>query len=141
MTARALITEGQVARSFAYSKALIQRLKSEIAIACCTFNPETKVWTVHEPYIMPAVVLVYAVYPGLVIDDQRGTRASWRPPDPTRLDPAYAALHLLPTAPAPLVDAAYKCLARLHHPDAGGNTLSMQQLNAARKAIRARRAS
>lgn len=78
------------------SKALVQRLKAEIPAACRRFDPETKVWTVHEPYIMPAVGLVYAVTPGVVIEDRWGTRASWRPTEPTRRDPDYAALHLLP---------------------------------------------
>lgn len=47
------------------------------------------------------------------------------------LTPAYATLHLLPTAPLELVKAAYRCLARINHPDVGGDTRSMQQLNIA----------
>ncbi|MCS6806314.1 MAG: J domain-containing protein [Acidobacteriota bacterium] len=47
------------------------------------------------------------------------------------LTPAYATLHLLPTAPPELVKAAYHCLARINHPDVGGDTKSMQQINIA----------
>ncbi len=35
-----------------------------------------------------------------------------------------------------LVDAAYRCLARLHHPDRGGSTVMMQAINAAAEQIR-----
>jgi hypothetical protein len=43
----------------------------------------------------------------------------------------YAILHLLPSAPPDLVKAAHRVLARLHHPDIGGNTGEMQRINAA----------
>ena len=144
--ARALITGETVMLSFPYDKGLIHRLKAEIPPPCRTFDERTKTWTVFQPHVMAAVGIVYDYFPDLIIEDGTGSRASWRSSTrstkkDTRTDPDYAALHLLPTAPDPLVDAAYRCLARLHHPDAGGDTTAMQQLNAAHEAIRARRAS
>jgi hypothetical protein len=47
------------------------------------------------------------------------------------LEAAFATLHLLPDAPLEVVRAAYKALARLHHPDYGGSVQRMQSVNAA----------
>lgn len=59
------------------------------------------------------------------------------PPPPPRTIPAhYAALHLQPDAPLEVAEAAYRALARRHHPDAGGDTVTMQRLNAAIELIR-----
>jgi hypothetical protein len=44
---------------------------------------------------------------------------------------AYRALHLLPTAPPELVKAAYRVLALLNHPDKGGDTETMRNINVA----------
>jgi len=55
---------------------------------------------------------------------------AWVPPG-SGAHGAYAALHLLPTAPPALVKAAYRTLATLHHPDRGCDTATMAQLNAA----------
>ncbi len=48
------------------------------------------------------------------------------------LEAAFAALHLLPTAPLEVAKAAHKALALIHHPDrAGGDVQRMQRINAA----------
>jgi hypothetical protein len=52
------------------------------------------------------------------------------PPRPKPVDP-YTALHLLPSAPAELVKAAYRTLAQIHHPDHGGSEETMKRLNEA----------
>lgn len=44
---------------------------------------------------------------------------------------AYAVLHLLPNAPRVIVDAAWKALAREHHPDRGGDIDVFKQYQAA----------
>jgi hypothetical protein len=33
----------------------------------------------------------------------------------------FAVMHLLPTAPSAIVDAVYRALAKIHHPDVGGD--------------------
>lgn len=43
----------------------------------------------------------------------------------------HATLHLLRTAPPELVKAAFHCLAKLYHPDRGGDLAKMQALNSA----------
>ena len=47
-------------------------------------------------------------------------------------------LHLLPSAPPELIAGAYRILARLHHPDVGGDAETMNRLNAARDLLRER---
>jgi len=48
---------------------------------------------------------------------------------------ALAALCLRPGAPPELVRAAFRVLARLHHPDVGGDTATMTALNRAYAAL------
>ena len=52
-------------------------------------------------------------------------------PLPASLKDAYAVLHLQPGAPHHVVKAAYRSLAQVHHPDAGGDTSQMARINAA----------
>lgn len=42
---------------------------------------------------------------------------------------AYETLYLQPGAPMALIHAAYRTLAKLHHPDLGGDTASMAEIN------------
>lgn len=49
---------------------------------------------------------------------------------PSEVVQAFAALHLTPDAPVTAVQAVYRALARQHHPDAGGDELTMKRLNA-----------
>lgn len=52
----------------------------------------------------------------------------------------YATLHLLPGAPAAVVDAVHKALVKLHHPDRGGDMATMQAINAAVDHVRREKA-
>jgi DnaJ-class molecular chaperone len=60
-----------------------------------------------------------------------------RAPAPDSLAAAYATLWLRPGAPAPVVKAAYRALAALHHPDTGGDVDAMRHLNAAYAVLQA----
>src|SRR5262249_9807858 len=51
---------------------------------------------------------------------------------PAKTREAFTALYLLPSAPARLVTIAWRELAKTAHPDRGGATRQMQDLNAAR---------
>lgn len=52
--------------------------------------------------------------------------------------PDFSTLHLLPDAPIEVIDAVYKALVKLHHPDRGGDTRRMQAVNAAVDSVRKR---
>jgi DnaJ-class molecular chaperone len=65
---------------------------------------------------------------------RRGAKRKASPKTPSAqrlLIKTYAALHLLPGAPMPVIKAAYRALALIHHPDKGGSTRPMQRINAA----------
>ncbi len=47
------------------------------------------------------------------------------------LAPAYRTLYLTEDAPIELVEAARRVLSKRYHPDAGGDTATMQRINAA----------
>lgn len=49
---------------------------------------------------------------------------------------ALTELYLLPNAPAFVINAVYRTLAKKYHPDAGGTTEQMQRLNAAVEVLR-----
>ena len=50
---------------------------------------------------------------------------------------AYAVMWLRPGAPLSVVKAAYRALATLYHPDAGGDSLAMRRLNDAYQTLEA----
>jgi hypothetical protein len=52
------------------------------------------------------------------------------------IEAAFATLHLLPTAPPELVQAAHRTLVKVHHPDVGGDTQVMTRINLAVQKIR-----
>ena len=54
-------------------------------------------------------------------------------------DTDYSTLHLLPTAPAEVVDAVWRKLAQLHHPDKGGSQADFLVYSAAYQRIRGKR--
>lgn len=59
---------------------------------------------------------------------QQRTRSNVAPVETAE---AFATLYLLPSAPLPVIKAAYRALANIHHPDHGGNTETMKRLNKA----------
>lgn len=65
--------------------------------------------------------------------------SSTPPPPPPRADlprGSYGVLHVANDAPIEVCEAAYKALTKKHHPDLGGDTATMQRLNAAIEQIR-----
>lgn len=124
---------GRAVLAFPFDRWLVDSLKAEIPAYARTYDPATKQWTVDGPYIATARRLIEFAYPDVDIQDE-----SPRFEAPKRSTPrtSYTVLHLLPSAPPELVESAYKTLARLHHPDRGGDTEKMQELNAAIEEIR-----
>lgn len=130
MSAAVIITlAGDAVIAFDYDPAVVSRLKAEIPPPYRSWQPERKTWRIEAPFVSHALSILRTAFATVHIDDVReASRSAPRssgPPD------AYTVLHLQPTAPRELVDAAYKCLARLHHPDRGGDTEAMQAINQA----------
>lgn len=118
---------GAIRCTFPYSKPLIDAIKSAVPAGYRQYDPDDHSWTIERPYVGSVVRLMFAFHPGAEECDAGFTQAS---------DDPWKILHLRPTAPPELVIAAHRCLAKLNHPDAGGNTTTMQSINAAVDAIR-----
>lgn len=59
-------------------------------------------------------------------------------PAPTKRRDPYEVLGVRPDAPAEVVEASYKALAKRLHPDVGGSDEAMRELNEAMEAVKAR---
>jgi len=127
--------DGSVALSFPYHRGVVDALKSSIPADGRSYHPSTRTWTAAPPYADTARRLMREAFPFVAETEAAGAPA----PDPIRqTDHAYADLHLLPSAPPALVEAAFRCLSKQLHPDRGGQHEAMIRLNAAVSALRAR---
>lgn len=129
-----------------YDARWVAGIKASVPASARDWNPVAKVWTVLPPHGRAIVALTFTVFGRVEVE---GEPARFRPrPAPIRtMGPAYQALHLLPSAPRCVVDAAYRALSREHHPDllaASEQTrahAAMVDLNAAYEALKARGAA
>lgn len=134
MSARVVYLSTGAARcTFPYSAGLVAAIKELVPAAYRRYDPDDHSWTIEPPYGPRVSLVIMEVYPDVEVE--HGT--TWRSPEtsPVVIDPEYRVLHLLPTAPPELVETAYRTLARLHHPDAGGSTETMTEINSAVTAI------
>ena len=126
--------DGAVTLTFPYDAYLVDALKVAIPGHARAYDPAAKSWTITPAYAHVAARLMHDVFP-----DVETVGATNPPPfdhgRPARDDP-WATLHLLPSAPPELVSAAHRCLAKLTHPDVGGDTALMQRINGAVESIR-----
>lgn len=108
--------DGSVELRFPYDPAFIESLKASVSSSFRTWDPAEKVWRVRAGYAHAGVTLLRRTFPDAVIIETPGEATSR--PDPIRsTDSLYATLHLLPSAPLVVIEAAYKALAREQHPD------------------------
>ena len=113
-----------------YDAALVDELKRRLPLRRRGWDPDRKLWWVTDDqadglamlFVVSGVDLVHVSPAELGLVDA---------PAGVNLVDAYRTLHLLPTAPADLVAAAYRILAKAHHPDRGGTTVDMQRINQA----------
>lgn len=149
----------RVILQFPYDPELVAALKNTIPSWARSYDPATKTWTiVSAAWVTDAVDLLQEHFPNASIGHEEEP-APPPPPPPggrgrERSDPFpgwrtggmsghYATLHLLPSAPRQVVDAAYRALAKLHHSDLlpaterEVATRAMQRINEAYKALTA----
>jgi len=119
--------------TFPYSAYVVAELKRAVPAPLRTYDPDTKTWTVDGRYVHLVYHVLAQVFGDVDVEGSRYGAADRG--DPPR-EAALVILHLRPTAPPELVDAAYRCLARLHHPDAGGDHDAMLRLNQALEVLR-----
>ena len=131
----ARLWDGSVRLTFPYAAELVDALKATVPGYARRYDPATRAWTITPAYAHVASQLMHDVFPDVEIVDHTAAGSGFdRGGDPR--EAALVVLHLRPSAPPELVDAAYRCLAKLHHPDAGGSTAVMQQINRAVESIR-----
>jgi hypothetical protein len=131
------LRDGSVDLTFPYDAGFISRLKDEIPHSARTYDPATKVWTIYPPYAAYAADLMHAAF-AAVVEYGEGRDDTSSTDSIRRDDPDFAILHLLPSAPPELVEAAYRCLAKRCHPDTGGEHAVMLRLNEAVVRLRER---
>ncbi len=126
--------DSSVRLQFPYDAGLIDALKAGIPVHARKYDPVAKSWTITPPYASTAFRLMSAVFPDVDVVEQPSAGSAARAPHAGE-DP-WTILHLRPTAPPELVIAAHRCLAKLHHPDRGGDHDAMLAINAAAEALR-----
>ena len=122
-------------------RAAITTLKTFVPVANRSYNPTEKLWTIDEygkdclnRWVDYCRLNLKAEIQWL--DPAASGHSEQRTPPPPRRNPtsadAFKALHLLPSAPASVVRAAYKALACEVHPDKpGGDAETMKRVNSA----------
>jgi len=106
------------------------------------FHPATKEWSIpgyKRPALGAWLRANFALDAIQWLDDEDDDRQDApQGPRTSGLDQAFATLHLLPTAPPEVVQAAHRALVKLHHPDHGGDHDRAVAVNTAIATIRAR---
>ncbi len=138
--------DGCARMTFPYSPEFVALLKHKIPKHGRAWCPEGAYWWVDDPYVNLAASLLQQFFPAADFIDAPGQRAGASDrrvphPPPSSPDP-YRTLHLLPSAPLELVEAAGRTLAKLYHPDKRPEgeralaTTEMQRINVAVAQVR-----
>jgi hypothetical protein len=120
-------------RSPVQAKAFIEALKDAVPSRYRTYDPALKEWRVWGEFKDLAITLLLKYFPDADVPRQTHSKAQAQPRQAG--SDHFQVLHLLPTAPPELIDAAFRCLAKIHHPDRGGDSAVMRQLTEAHEAL------
>jgi DnaJ domain len=116
------------ALSFDYSPAMVAAIKDRIPSRQRKWVPDLKQWWFQATAQSSMLALCFFYCQDVQHVQSNGDIA---PTLPAETVEAYHTLHLLPTAPTELVKASYRVLSKIHHPDKGGTTRTMQRVNEA----------
>lgn len=124
---------------FTFSTDVVEELKASIPVGCRKWDPKERCWRIERSYMSIALSILNAYdYEDSIVFEkrqhERRQREKPKPPTPQPQSAAspYTMLFVLPSAPPEVIDAAYRALAKLYHPDrAGGSTQKMKELNVA----------
>lgn len=133
-----------------FDRDYIDRMKFEISSNMRQWDVQEKVWIVQSSVFDEIHHLISEYFPGHVIlisyDAQAEIdRYHEKPPQARQGESShsiaistgpYAVLFINDSAPNCVVDAAYKALAKLYHPDCGGDSGSMSRINSAIASIK-----
>ncbi len=124
---------------FPFDRDVVEGIKQLVPAHSRRFDPDEKCWYVAPAFRDVVYELLADTFLEVETDSER--TSTYTPPTNTTPATSYTVLHLLPSAPVEVAEAAYRTLSRLHHPDHGGDTAKMQALNEAIAIIRRRVAS
>lgn len=125
-----------------FNQSFINELKARIPWSYREWDPDTKCWSIKRGFCSEAINITRAHFGYcLETDPYADRRQQEQKRTTTPSSDPFRVLHLLPTAPWPVIDAAYKALAKTNHPDRGGDTAAMQRINAAYTELKDRTAS
>jgi hypothetical protein len=123
-------------------KMMIEVLKGYIPSCHRVYVPERRTWRVDayaHDCLHGWLAYVRADFNARIewLEVDTDPEQEWTPPVKPKASDPYVMLHLLPSAPPEVVKAAYRALAVLNHPDKGGDTEAMQQINDAYRRLAA----
>jgi hypothetical protein len=116
-----------------FHRGLVEEWKDAIPFRSRSYDPDSKAWRFWSGYQELAMALLVKHMP----DAELPSRARSHAKSQTRHAGSdhFQVLYLLPSAPPELIDAAFRCLAKIHHPDVGGDPATMRRLTEARDAL------
>lgn len=115
-----------------FHRGLVEAWKEAIPWRSRGYDPDTRAWRFLPGFQEIAIRLLLQHFPDAELPSSRYQRTPHATPAGTD---HFAVLHLLPSAPAQLVDAAYRTLAKLCHPDVGGSDATMRRLTEAHQTL------
>lgn len=120
---------------FPFNQFVIDNLKMRIPKHGRAYVPDLRAWTVFAPWIDEAIEILEEAFDSVTVKRQERQQTTRTAP-PAGSDQSFAELHLRSTAPVELIHGAYRILAKLYHPDLGGDTSTMERINAAYQRIK-----
>lgn len=113
-----------------WNAAFVHRLKEEIAPAYRSWDNDRKCWWIATPLANVARRIARVYFD---VEDETAPAAQHAISDcisaVKAAYPDWARLWLLPNAPTPVVEASWRALCRIHHPDVGGDDATMKGIN------------
>ena len=122
---------GTLETSTPYYEQFVDALKLHVPASHRRWSMDTKTWLVEPPYDTTAITLLRRFFPNAGIGKKAGSQPSRAERRRCACDDDHKALYVCQGAPAEVIQAAYRALVKIHHPDRGGDTSAMQRLNAA----------
>ena len=97
---------------------MVEAFKRTIPAHSRRYLPETREWFIATAYADQALHIFRRSFPlADVVHDRTAPPPPPRSPRPLAEEHHYAALHLRPSAPREVIEAAYKALVKVNHPD------------------------
>lgn len=132
------LRDGKASVRFPFDRWVVESIKTQIPSDARSYEPSIKTWFVGPGWGSVVEGILCHAFDSVSIEYEIDSYRRSEPTPIRKSDLDYAALYLMPGAPPEVVRAVYRTLARLHHPDAGGDTRAMQEINAAYEALQNR---